>query len=109
MFEEKEMKTMQICDVACPQENNIEKKRLEKRTNYRQLVFEIERRRGFKNKVMLLAISAIGGGIKEVLKELENMFIWFVWKDCGRNAENYLYGEWEYYSESGQDSSKLTE
>ena len=75
MFEEKEMKTMQICDVACPQENNIEKKRLEKRTNYRQLVFEIERRRGFKNKVMLLAISAIGGGIKEVLKELENMFI----------------------------------
>ena len=44
------------------------------RTNYRQLVFEIERRRGFKNKVILLAISAIGGGIKEVLKELENMF-----------------------------------
>ena len=87
MLEEKQMKTIQICDVACPQENNIEKNRLKKRTNYRQLVFEIERRRGFKNKVMLLAISAIGGGIKEVLIELENMFIKMIcvkrlWQKC---------------------------
>ena len=51
-----------------PQENNIEETRLGKRTNYRQLVFEItERRRGFKNKVVPL--SPFGGGIKGVLKD----------------------------------------
>ena len=35
MLEEKQAKTIWICDMACPQVNNIEKKRLEKRTNYR--------------------------------------------------------------------------
>ena len=60
--------------MACPQENNTEKKRLEKRINYRQLAFKIrERRPGFKVKVMLLVISAFGGGVKEI-KELEKMF-----------------------------------
>ena len=37
MLEEKQTNTIWICDMAYPQENNIEKKRLEKRTNYRQL------------------------------------------------------------------------
>ena len=75
MPEEKQTKTIWICDMACPQENNIEKKRLEKRTNYRQLAFEIrERRTGFKVKVTPLVISAFGGGLKKRLKELENMF-----------------------------------
>ena len=61
--------------MACPQENNIEKKRIEKRTNYRQLALEIrERILGFKVKVVPLVISAFGGGIKEILKELVNMF-----------------------------------
>ena len=61
--------------MACPQENNIEKKLLEKRTNHRQLAFEIrERKPGFKVKVVTLVISSFGGGIKEILKELENMF-----------------------------------
>ena len=61
--------------MGCTQKNNIEKKRLEKRTNYRQLAFEIrERRPGFKVRVVPLVISASGGGIKETLKELENMF-----------------------------------
>ena len=41
MLEEKQTKTIWICDMVCPQENNIEKKRLEKRTNYRQLAFKI--------------------------------------------------------------------
>ena len=66
---------MWICDMACPQESNIEKKRLEKRTNQRQLAFKIrERRPGFKVKVVALVISAFGGGIKEILKKLESMF-----------------------------------
>ena len=34
MLEEKQTKTIWICHMACPQENKIEKKRLEKRTNY---------------------------------------------------------------------------
>ena len=55
--------------------NNIEKKGIEKRTNYRQLALEIrEKRLGFKVKVVPLVISAFGGGIKEILKELVNMF-----------------------------------
>ena len=60
--------------MTCPQENNIEKKRLKKRTNYRQLAFKIrERRPGFIVKVVPLVISLFGGGITEILKELENM------------------------------------
>ena len=77
MVEEKQTKTIWICDMACLQENNIEKKRLERRTNDRQLVFEIrerERRPGFKVKVEPPVIRACGGGIKEILKELENVF-----------------------------------
>ena len=31
MLEEKQTKTIWICDMACPQENNMEKKILEKR------------------------------------------------------------------------------
>ena len=48
---------------------------MEKRTNYRQLAFEIRGGRpGFEVKVVLLVINAFGGGIKEILKELQNMF-----------------------------------
>ena len=40
-----------------------------------QLAFEIrERRHAFKVKVKPLVIRAFGGGIKEILKKLENMF-----------------------------------
>ena len=66
MLEENQTKTIWICDMTCPQKNNIEKKRLEKRTNYRQLEFKIrERRPGLKVKVVSLVISALGGGIKK--------------------------------------------
>ena len=75
ILEEKQTKTIWICDMACPQENNIEKTRLEKRTNYSQLAFEIrERRPGFKVKVVPLVINVFGNGLKEMLKNLENMF-----------------------------------
>ena len=75
ILEEKQTKTIWICDMACPQENNIEKTRLEKRTNYSQLAFEIrERRPGFKVKVVPLVINVFGSGLKEMLKNLENMF-----------------------------------
>ena len=75
MLEEKQTKTIWIRDMVCPLENNTEKKRLEKRSNYRQLAFEIrERRSGFKVKVVSLVISVFGGDLKEMLEELENMF-----------------------------------
>ena len=55
MLEDKQTKIMRvwkiitkiiiICNMTCPQEDKIEEKRLEKRTNYRQLVFEIRERR----------------------------------------------------------------
>ena len=46
-----------------------------KKTNYRQLPFEKKGRRpGFKIKFVPLVISVFGGGIKEISKELENMF-----------------------------------
>ena len=61
--------------MTCPQDNIIEKERLEKRTNFRQLAFEIrERRTGFKVEVVPLVISIFGEDLKEMLKELENMF-----------------------------------
>ena len=61
--------------MTCPQDNIIEKERLEKRTNFRQLAFEIrERRTGFKVEVVPLVISIFGKDLKEMLKELENMF-----------------------------------
>ena len=69
MLEKKQTKPIWICDIVCPQENNIENKRFEKRTNYMQLAFKIrERRHAFKVKVKPLVISAFGGGIKEILK-----------------------------------------
>ena len=36
-------------DMACQQESNIEKKKLEKRANYRQLAFEIREKNWIKS------------------------------------------------------------
>ena len=76
MLEEKQTKPIWICHMICSQESNIEKKRLENRANYSQLVFEIrERTPGFKVIIVSLVITlAFGGSLKEILKELENMF-----------------------------------
>ena len=61
--------------MSCTQENNTEKKRLEKKSNYKQLAIEIrERRPGFEVKVVPLVISVFGLCLKEILKKLKNMF-----------------------------------
>ena len=66
MLKEKQTKTIWICNTSCPQENNTEKKKFEKKTNYRHLAFEItERRPGFKVKIVLLVTSAFGGVLKK--------------------------------------------
>ena len=67
------MKTLWKFDMAYPHENNIETKRLEKRTNYRKITF---RRAKFKDKVVPLVINTFFGDIKEILTELEKN----VWK-----------------------------
>ena len=45
MLDEKQTKAIRLCDMACPQENDIEKKRFEKRTNHRQPAFKITDRK----------------------------------------------------------------
>ena len=58
-------------------------------------------RPGIKVKVVPLVICAFGGGLKEILKELKNVWKkWFVWKNHGRNAENNFDGQWKNQSES---------
>ena len=42
-IEDKQKKTVWICDMACPQERNIETKMNDKRTKYQQLAFEVEK------------------------------------------------------------------
>ena len=42
---EERKKTICVCDMACPQQHNIETKRLEKLTKYRRLAFEMRERR----------------------------------------------------------------
>ena len=45
------------------------------KTNYRQLAFETrERSPSFKVRVLPFVISLLSGGIKETVKELENIF-----------------------------------
>ena len=41
ILEQKEMKQIWICGMACPQQQNLETKRTEKLTKYRQLAFEM--------------------------------------------------------------------
>ena len=43
-LEDKAKKKIWICDMACPQQRNIEAKRLEKLTKYRQLTYEMRER-----------------------------------------------------------------
>ena len=73
--EDKEKKYIWICDMACPQEINVEEKRNEKRTKYRQLAFELrERRAGYNIVVVPLVIGALGGGVKETIQQIERIF-----------------------------------
>ena len=60
--------------MACPQQQNIEAKRLEKLTKYTQLAKELrERRPGYKIKVVTLIIGGLGGGMKSAMVQLSNV------------------------------------
>ena len=59
-------KKIWICDVACPQQNNIGAKGTEKLKKYRQLAFETrDRNSGYKIYVVPVVVGALGGGIRE--------------------------------------------
>ena len=74
-LEEEEKKILWICDMACPQENNIMTKQDEKQTKYRRLAFELrERRAEYKIYVILVLIGALRGGIKEAIHEIKKIF-----------------------------------
>ena len=75
ILEDKNTKSIWICDMACPQQNNIEMNRNEKQTKYRQLAFELrERRAGYKIKVTPIVIGALGGGVKETKRQINLIF-----------------------------------
>ena len=74
-LEDKEKKILWICDIACPQENNIVTKRDEKRTKHRQLAFKLRKWRAeYKIYVIPVVLGAPGGGIKEAIHEVKKIF-----------------------------------
>ena len=61
--------------MACPQQRNIDTKRLEKLTKYRQLAFEERKRRqGYEIVVVPLIIGALGGGMRQITKDMAKVF-----------------------------------
>ena len=52
VFEEKKRKVIWFCDIACPQEKNIEAKSREKITKYQQVAYETtDKRKNYEVKV----------------------------------------------------------
>ena len=75
ILEDKEKKKIWICDMACPQQRNIQAKRLDKLTKYRQLAYETrERRLGYEIMVVPLIIGALGGGFKQIFSDMGKIF-----------------------------------
>ena len=75
-WKRKKSRKILICDMACPQQQNIDMKRMEKLTKYRQIAFETrERRPGYVIKVVPVIIGALVGGMKMLKTELKTVFI----------------------------------
>ena len=65
-----------IVDMACPYESNIHEKRIEKLRKYQQLAFELrERRKQCRVTVVPLVIGRLGGGIKQLTKDIKVLFL----------------------------------
>ena len=74
-LEDKAKKKIWICDMTCPQQQNIETKRLEKLTKYRQLSYKSsERQPEYKIMVVPLVIGAVGRGIRQIMADMGKMF-----------------------------------
>ena len=93
IFEDKEEKRIWICDMACPQQHNLETKRAEKLTKYRQLAFEMrERGPGYVVTVIPIVVEALGGGLKKTIGETDYETRGN-YENCIRDAENNLDGQ----------------
>ena len=62
--------------MACPQQRNIDTKRLEKLTKYYNYIAfeERERRPGYVIVVVPLIIGALGGGMRQITKDMAKVF-----------------------------------
>ena len=75
ILEIKSYKKIWICDMACPQQNNICAKKADKTTKYRQIAFETrERRPGYKVHIVSVVVGALVGGIKALRFDLKKIF-----------------------------------
>ena len=60
--------------MGCPMQQNIDTKRRDKLTRYRQLAFEMrERRPGYTVTFVPVIIGALGGGMKKTMDELTKL------------------------------------
>ena len=82
--------------MACPQQQNIATKRLRKLTKYRQLAFETrERRTGYNVMVVPLIIGALGGGMRQIAKDLVHV------QNFGGVASHVPWGWRDSYGKTG--------
>ena len=74
-LEDKAKKKNWICDIPCPQQRNIQTKRLEKLTRYKQLAYESrERQPEYEIIIVPLVIGALGGGIRQIMVDMGKIF-----------------------------------
>ena len=74
ILEDKEEKRIWICDMACPQQHNLETKRVEKSMKYCQLTFEMrEKRPGYLVTVILMVVGSLIGRLKKTINELSKL------------------------------------
>ena len=75
ILEDNREKSIYIIDMSCPMEENIDEKRVEKLTKYRQIAFEIrEKRPGYKVRIYPIVIGSLGGGGTKTLEQI-NMIL----------------------------------
>ena len=61
--------------MPCPYESNIQQKRIEKLQKYQPFAFEMrERREQYRVTVVSLVIGCLGGGIKQLTKDIKVLF-----------------------------------
>ena len=78
--------------MACSQQHNLETKRAEKLTKYRQPAFEMrERCSGCVVTVIPIVVGALGGGLKKTISELSKLIT--KREIVMRDAENNLDGQ----------------
>jgi len=90
-IEYKEQKLIQLIDMACPSETNVQDTFREKREKYQQLAFEIrERRPGYRVVVIPVIIGCMGGGARKLREQVEKILVTSdidkIWKEMLRTT-----------------------